>query len=1277
MQRGDVVANRFVVERLAGRGGMGSVYRALDRVTGAPIALKILEAGSVMLEDRFFSEARALAAISHPAVVRYVAQGAETTSLWLAMEWLEGEDLGVKLSRGRLDLREALAIAIRTAEGIAAAHEAGLIHRDLKPANLFLVGGEARALKVLDFGVARLPSRTKPITKTGQMVGTVGYMAPEQIAGERDVDQRVDVFALGCVLFECLTGRPPFAADSIIAVIAKVLREEAPKPSELEPRVGPELDALVLSMLAKQRSARPASIAEVAAKLRAIASEVAGAEPAAPLPQRTSVTGREQRLVSAILVAPPTPAESTAAVASRVAPSFGADVSELGEGACLLVVSSSGSAKDQAARAASCALALRLELPEAAIALGTGLAEPTCGLPVGPAIDRAAALLDAALGARGIPVDDVTAALLDDRYDVVVEEGRHTLHREARIARSAPPAPRGTPFVGREKEMAIIEAVLAESLGEPVARAVVVTGQAGAGKSRLRRELVARTAGRDGVRFVVARADVVGSGSALSLVRQIVERLALVSESDDREMKAQRLAKYVDGRFDEAGRRGAPERVHWKEFLGELVGAAPSDAPSPELATARNEPRALAEWLRRTFVDVVTDEARRAPLAIVLEDLHWGDEATVEFLGDALRRAADLPLFVLALARTEVWEVLPRLREAFEPHEVRLAGLTPRAAQKLAEAALGQAATPDRVARIVARSEGNPFFLEELARSATDGRTDTSETVLAVVQSRIQRLDTEARRLLRAASIFGRVFKRPGVAHLLGVPSDAADLDAILTYLDERELIERAAVQDLSTDAAYAFCHDLVRDAAYATLPDADRARAHVLAAEWIEREGNEDASLLAEHYELGDQPARAVDWLVRAVEQAQNAGSYERVIALVGRAAKFSPSGPKLGTLRGAEALARAWRHDWQGSFAASSEALALLSAGQTPWFRAAAVHFFGAVSTGHGAVVADLTKAVLARARGAEATGPYGFAAFVTVNALSLIGAREAAETLLTELDARGATPSTDFGFVAWRALSRVHFAITVQGSPGIALRELSTAARFAPGAADRVVEQITAFYRAVAIHDCGDAAGALSAARAILATPGIDSVPYLRTWSTHLTGRGYLVLGRYSEAIEMARVVMASEDELLVQRARSLAAQAHFAAGETARASELCDAILAGTFSPQDVAVALSVSARIASLEGRPSDAVALSERAVALLESQGASSTTTSMVRHAHVDALLASGALEPARGALTYARSRIHDIGRGIGDAALARAWLALPDNARVLDLATAHLDGRA
>src|SRR5262245_8028020 len=181
MRAGDIVAERFEIEREAGSGGMSVVFRAQDRLTGQPVALKLLEAQDERAEARFRREASLLADLRHPGIVRYVAHGTGAPS-WLAMEWLEGEDLAQRLSRGGLAVVEAVTLLRQVAEALAAAHARGIVHRDVKPSNLFLPGGDISRVKVLDFGVAR-HGRVSELTLTGARVGTPAYMSPEQARG--------------------------------------------------------------------------------------------------------------------------------------------------------------------------------------------------------------------------------------------------------------------------------------------------------------------------------------------------------------------------------------------------------------------------------------------------------------------------------------------------------------------------------------------------------------------------------------------------------------------------------------------------------------------------------------------------------------------------------------------------------------------------------------------------------------------------------------------------------------------------------------------------------------------------------------------------------------------------------------------------------------------------------------------------------------------------------------------------------------------------------------
>ena len=282
MQPHDVVDDRFVIDRVAGAGGMGTVYRALDRLTRRPVALKLLHGQLSDQIERFEREAAFLAELIHPRIVAYVGSGTTREGHpYLAMEWLDGESLSDRLSRGPLTVAETIDLGRHVAEALQVAHARDVIHRDLKPSNLFLPTGDLALVKILDFGIARVVTRGKTITHTGATLGSPGYMAPEQARAER-VDPRTDVFSLGCVMFRCLAGRAPFTGDAL-SVLMQTVTDPAPLLGATRPEVPTALEALVQRMLSKAPSARPADGAAVAAELGALSLDAPPQPPPPPV----------------------------------------------------------------------------------------------------------------------------------------------------------------------------------------------------------------------------------------------------------------------------------------------------------------------------------------------------------------------------------------------------------------------------------------------------------------------------------------------------------------------------------------------------------------------------------------------------------------------------------------------------------------------------------------------------------------------------------------------------------------------------------------------------------------------------------------------------------------------------------------------------------------------------------------------------------------------------------------------------------------------------------
>jgi CheY-like chemotaxis protein len=268
---GQVFADRYEIIAAIGEGGMGMVYRARDRELDDEIAIKTLRPELVTDSarvERFKTEIRLARKISHRNVVRTHDFGEWMGVYYLTMECVEGITLRELIdSRGALQAPSVLAIGQQLADSLAVAHEQGVIHRDIKPQNLLL--DDEGVLKVMDFGVSRLANRASALTDVGVVVGTPTYMSPEQLLGE-NVDARSDLYAVGVVLYECVTGRLPFDAESMISLIAKLLHEEPTPPSEITADVSPVLAALILRLLAKRPEDRVQTAVELAALLRQV-----------------------------------------------------------------------------------------------------------------------------------------------------------------------------------------------------------------------------------------------------------------------------------------------------------------------------------------------------------------------------------------------------------------------------------------------------------------------------------------------------------------------------------------------------------------------------------------------------------------------------------------------------------------------------------------------------------------------------------------------------------------------------------------------------------------------------------------------------------------------------------------------------------------------------------------------------------------------------------------------------------------------------------------------
>jgi eukaryotic-like serine/threonine-protein kinase len=1301
---GDVVADRFVIVRAAGAGGMGIVYQARDQLTGDRVALKLLEARASAATEgwtaRFLREGEMLADLRHPRIVRHVAHGTTPRGqYYLALEWLDGEDLAARLDRGPLGIRDALAVTRQVAEALAFAHERGIVHRDIKPSNIFLVDGELGRAKLLDFGIARLAHVVSEMTAAGARIGTPAYMSPEQARGLAELDARSDVFSLGGVLYQCLAGTRPFVADDPMALIGKVLLAD-PEPIRDRRREVPEaLETLALRMLAKDPARRPVDGNEVWEELEhldgLITQDGMAHDPRTPM--IAGITGRERRLVCLVFARLGGPIDpETAETVERL----GGHIEPLVDGSAVVSLAGSGAATDLAAQAARIALAMAQRTAGGVpIALATGRAVVVSdAVPIGEVIDRAARLLRTAepsdttqlssgtaepshrpaattqpiIVGPHVRIDEVTAGLLPARFDIGGDESGLVLFAERpEIDSGRTLLGRETPCVSRDAEMAALEAGYAAAVEEPSARVVLVTAAAGVGKSRLRWEVLRRlTARPQPPELLVGRGDPISAGAPFTLIAGAIRQAAGLLQGEPPAVRWVKLRARV-------ARSVAPAEVaRVAEFLGELASAPTSDPPSVQLRAARADPVLLGDQMRRAWEDWLHAETEIRPVVLVLEDLHWGDPPTVAFVDAALRRLADRPFLVLAFARPEVHALFPKMWEERDLQEIRLAELGKRAAERLVRSVLGVEVSPEVVARIVERAGGNAFYLEELIRAAHEGQGgELPETVLAMVQARLEGMETSARQVLRAASIFGQVFWQGAIGAILGSQERTTQAHDWLSELVRREVIMVRGTSRFAGETEYHFRHALVREAAYAMLTEADRTLGHRLAAEWLERVGESEAIVLAEHFDRAGEAAHAVRHYERAAAHALGANDLPAVLARVERGLVLGAEGIARGGLLLLGAEAHAWRAEFADAEREGREAMSLLPIGSDGWFAAAGEVALAAGVQGNRHVLVALTLE-LVPLLDRQLGDPAIIAATRLAEQLIITGDPERADVILAQLGRRD--PQSLGPGIAGRLLTARALRLRFAGDAGAALDLAHEGVRAFERAGD--VRNVC-FQRGrigYALLEVGEHDGAETELSDVVTRCDRMGLGNVAATARHNLGLVLARKGRTDEARTVetaaAEAFRSSGNRRMEGASLEYLALIELAAEDLPAAENAARGALAVAAAwpplPLNHAESLAILSRTLLAQGRFDEALRAASDGLDELRRLGGIDDGEAIIRLTYAEALWATGDREGAREAILAARQRLEERARRISDLALRESFLErVPENAATLRLA--------
>jgi len=1300
------LGRRFILEAQIGAGGMGAVFRADDVQTGQKVAVKVLKPHSTPQEaERFAREAKLLAGLHHPHIVSYIADGLDDAGQpYLVMEWLEGEDLAQCLQHRKLTIPECVLLLLGASAGLAEAHHLGVIHRDLKPSNLFLCGGDPARVMLLDYGIARHVRHTTALTRTGMVVGTPEYMSPEQARGGRDVGPSADIFSLGCVLHECLTGRPPFSGDHLAAVLLKVLLDEAPALEMFRGDVPVALSDLLKRMLRKDPQERIPNGQALHDALRRLELPMEGASVSSSptVLAAGSLTPQEQQIFSVAVAVSRvgesmretlSPGENATELALQWAArdavmKLGARVEILGDGTIVATVLPSASASDQASLAARCGLLLREYLPTAEVAVATGRGLWHGQMPVGEVAERALDLLKAcaaadAAGPSGTSVfiDELTEGLLGGRFDIVHGEGAARLLRE--IDLTAADDTRKllggrTPYVGREQELGTLAAALTVCIDESMARAVGVIAPPGMGKSRLRFEFL-RSSEQHHHECVIllGRGDMTDADAPYGILGQALRRHCGVLGGEPVAVQQARLSERLRRhlRPDSAGRVVT--------FVAELCGVPFTGEGDLALNTARSDPRVMHDQVTLAFMEWLRAECKATPVLLVLEDLHWGDALTVSLVARALRELEELPLFILTLARPEAQALFPAFFSASAMHIMPLRPLSRRACERLAVDVLrrvcGMVVNDGTIARIVAQSAGNPLFLEELIRAVGEGRSETlPESILAMMIARLSQFDPVARQALRAASVFGENFAREGLATLIGEGTARSVLDSTLSLLVRAELIEPQSEASLAGQERYRFRHALVRDAAYSLLTAENRVAAHRLAGGYLEVTGESTPAVLADHARKGQELDRAARFYLQAASHALASHDLDATSRLAVQALDCGVQDEQRGLVQAMQALASYLRLDMAAGADYAIAALEVLRPGSLWWCHAIRVCFYSFFMIGRTEHLERLTASFFAATPDSDARGGYLEAGSALLTFFHLGGMRQASESLLQQMCAVATEfAEHDLGYLLF---STGFHAVYIEPDPFRGLQDGLRAVAVLQSNGDRNGVSLALF--CVGMNYA--ALGAFEASEAALREARTLSIATQSTF--------------YATVIHLHLAFVLADQPLTVKQAeaRSIGefyAQAQFGPAVLGAANRIMAQVRLATGELESVGAPIQIALdayswmllrylQVAPLHiefllrtGDRSGARLAAEAALKMIDGQGGLGSCEVPVRLALARACLAEGDAASGQQALAEALVQMQLRADRIPDPALRESYLNLPTNHQILVLAREAFGG--
>ncbi len=917
---GQQLAHYDILERL-GAGGMGVVYKALDTRLDRVVAFKVLSdhlLADADAEERFLVEAKAAAALDHPNICAIHEVGeTDDGRFYIAMQYYEGDTLRQRIDQGPIPLPQALDIAAQVSRGLVKAAAQGIIHRDIKPANMILTADGT--VKIVDFGLAQYAG--SGVTKTGMHVGTIAYMSPEQTRGD-SVDQRTDIWSLGIMLYEMLSGTLPFQGGSDQAVINTILNSKPESLSRLLPSLPPNVVSIVERATHKDPARRYPDAEAILQDLELLLDDPScqvslDSTPSLPAEGERrrvtviacSISGFETLLESVEPDEVETTLEVLRASVQSVVEDYGGGLNEFSEEKFVALFGVPITHEDDRLRAVRAALEIHARestqpaLPEG-IQLRSAVGSEQVAIRatdsgerryrVGGTVVRDTTRL-AMLAAPGeiLMPPDITrivepfisieerdpVALLPDQPPIkpaaALGESEHT----SRLDASAPGSL--TQLVGRANELATLSQAL-EDTQSGMGRFVTVAGDIGVGKSRLLFEFW-KSLKDHNVRSIVGRCR---EGGSLTPLLPFIESV--------KDMLG--LAKVLsEGAHDEVVSKTRDLSAQLDDYLPAILHVLSIDSEQHALPSYL-EGEDLQAALGEALISVFTLGSAGQPLVMLLEDWHWSDAGSREVLFQLREMVSAYPLMVIVTSRPVETGGSPV--PSGDLH-LELSPLGGGPAAEMMCAALNGAKMPSELAALMGeKTGGNPFFIEELCRTLLESGTLLIEngeahlaggvdrllipdTVQAVLKSRLERLDPEAREVLRCAAVIGQQF---GLELLSRVVPSRSRVEDTLKTLRSAGLIQRTG---LVPEPTFRFKHALTRDVAYESLLERQRKVRHAQVGEAIENlhaeQPEEQSAQLAVHFAAAEDWDKAIHYGLAAAKRAESLWRLpETVVTLV-----------------------------------------------------------------------------------------------------------------------------------------------------------------------------------------------------------------------------------------------------------------------------------------------------------------------------------------------------------------------------------------------------------